>query len=115
MQLSQFHYKRIIYYCQGRKCILISYHELMKLAGYRNYKEFQKAHNEWIEAQVGSTDSVRQPHGTESIAVGSKAFIKNFKSGLAIKNRGRRMRELDHGFELREPHVLYNSLFGANK
>lgn len=96
-----------------KKSVLISYQELTNLAGYHDYRDFQKAHREWIETEVRDANSARQPQWTEGIAVGSKAFIDKFKSGIALKTRGRKVRELDQGFELREPRILYNPLFGA--
>jgi putative transposase len=98
-----------------RKCILISYDVLMKLSGFSSYQDFQKAHREWIEAAIDQSSVMRDPHWTESIAVGSQDFVKAIKSKLAVKTKGRQVRALTHGFELREPKVLYNAFLDAKK
>ena len=95
-----------------RKCVLISYEQLMKLAGYTDYEYFRKAHRRWVEAELEKFDGSRQSHWTESIAVGSKEFIEMIKQQLSLRVRGRRMRPLNKGMELRETTVSYNALFG---
>jgi putative transposase len=94
-----------------RKCVLISYEALMNLTGYRNYDSFRKAHSRWVEAEVERYGGRRQPHWTESIAVGSKAFVEAVKERLSYRSLGRRKRQLSEGMELREPVVPYNELF----
>ena len=98
-----------------RKNRLISYDVLMKLSGYSNYHDFQKAHCRWIDSEIGQSATKRQPHWTQSIAVGSNAFIKEIRNKLAVKTVGRKIREIMNGFELREPELSYNVLFEAEK
>ena len=95
-----------------RKCVLICYETLMKLVGYTDYEAFRKAHRRWVEAALEKFDGRRQSHWTESIAVGSKKFIEMMKQQLSLQARGRRMRPLNKGMELRETTVSYNALFG---
>jgi putative transposase len=98
-----------------RKYRLISYDVLMKLSGYLNYHDFQKAHRGWIEEAIDQSKTKRESHWTESIAVGSHAFVKEIKNKLAVKTVGRKMRDIIDGFELREPEFSYNALFEAKK
>ena len=98
-----------------RKNILISYDMLMKLSGYSAYHDFQKAHRRWIDSEIGQSATMRQPHWTQSIAVGSNDFIKEIRNKLAVKTVGRKIREIMNGFELREPELSYNALFEAEK
>lgn len=98
-----------------RKCVLIDYNELMQLAGYSDYQPFQEAHYGWIETEVNGTGSDRQQQWTESIAGGTKDFVNKIKSGLGFKNRGRKVREMSDGFELRQPLLAYNPVFEVKK
>jgi putative transposase len=94
-----------------KKCVLISYEALMNLAGYQNYDAFRKAHRKWVEAELEKIGSRRQSHWTQSIAVGSRAFIETVQEQLSFRARGRRKRNLDNGMELREATASYNALF----
>jgi len=49
----------------------------------------------------------RQDQWTESIAVGSKAFIETIKEQLGILAKGRKILENDGGFHLREEMGTY--------
>ena len=94
-----------------KKCVLISYEALMNLAGYQNYDAFRKAHRKWVEAELEKIGSRRQSHWTQSIAVGSRAFIETVQEQLSFRARGRRKRNLDNGMELIEATASYNALF----
>jgi len=101
--------------CPRRKCILISYDKLMKLAGYTDYESFREAHRTWIEAEIEKVDCRRKAYWTESIAVGGKEFVKEIKDRLAPKVIGRKIRALGDGMELREKIVFYNAVFDPKK
>lgn len=94
-----------------RKCVLISYDTLMKLAGHTDYGSFREAHRAWVEAEIEKDDCRRKAYWTESIAVGGKEFVEEVRNRLAPKARGREMRPLIHGMELRETVVLYKAFF----
>jgi hypothetical protein len=69
----------ITHRCQKREFLLRfrkdrhrwQYEALMNLAGYQNYDTLRVAHKGWIETEIGRFGGGRQPHWTESIAVGS--------------------------------------------
>jgi putative transposase len=98
-----------------RKFVLISYEALINLAGYSDYDSFRKAHRGWVEAEVTKFGSERQTHWTESIAVGSSAFVETVQQLLSFRALGRRKRPLPEGMELRESVVPYKELFEPQK
>ena len=98
-----------------RKCIILSYEMLYNLAGYPDYESFRKAHFEWVKAEAEKNSNRRQAHWSESIAVGSDTFVEEVRTRLAARARGREKRPLDHGMELRELSLPYNSLFDPEK
>jgi putative transposase len=98
-----------------RKCVIISYKDLMNLAGYPDYDSFRQAHRGWVEAEVERSGGGRQSHWTKSIAVGSRAFVETIQQRLAPRALGRRKRPLAEGMELRESVVSYNALFEPKK
>ena len=77
-----------------------------------DYDSFRNAHRGWVEAEVERSGG-HQAHWTQSIAVGSKAFVETFQQKLSFRALGRRKRPLAEGLELREPVVSYNALFEA--
>ena len=55
----------------------------------------------------------RESRWTESIAVGSKAFVEKTKSELGIKAIGREVMGADGIYDLRERDVSYNAIFAG--
>ena len=53
----------------------------------------------------------RESRWTESIAVGSKAFVEKTKAELGIKAIGREVMGADGGYERRERYVSDNAIF----
>ena len=69
-----------------RKCRIISYEKLSQLAGFQNYREFRKAHNELVnEALADDGYRSRQTQWTDSIAVGSVGFVNTIKRELGTE------------------------------
>jgi hypothetical protein len=64
---------------------------------------------ESLARQVGK----RESRWTESIAVGSKAFVEKTKAELGIKAIGREVMGTDEIYELRERDVSYNATFAG--
>ncbi len=67
-----------------KKCILIAYEKLAKLAGFEDYELFRKTHKELITESLMKGNNCRQAQWTESIAVGSKSFIIAIKDKLGL-------------------------------
>ena len=47
--------------------------------------------------------------------VGSRGFVESVKSILDGLGRGRRVKEIEEGYQLREPSVPYGDHFGVEK
>jgi len=66
-----------------------------------------------VEESFARQGRKRESRWTESIAVGSKAFVENEKAELDIKTIGREVMGADGGYELRERDVFYNAIFAG--
>ena len=98
-----------------KKNILIDYERLQGLFRAGTYDQLKSSHREWIEEYLGDGRKGRKGEWTESIAVGSKAFIEKVKSVLGFKAKGRDIIKGDEGYHLREEAAYYMVLFEAEK
>ena len=82
----------------------------MACCGFRSDAQLRKCHREWVEEAIirGST---RQPQWSESIAVGSEVFVRAVLAKLQVRAKGRKVREGEDCYELREPRETYNADF----
>jgi hypothetical protein len=55
--------------------------------------------------------NTRQPEWSESIVEGSERFMQGVLHKLEIRAKGRKVREGDDRYELREPGAAYSTLF----
>jgi putative transposase len=85
-----------------RKCVLIDYNKLAKLAGFANYDAFRESHFNLVAESVVTDNNRREAWWSESIAVGSDFFVENIKKKLGLRAKGRKVKEIDEGFQLRE-------------
>ena len=92
-----------------RKCVLVAYHKLTELTGFKTYDAFRKAHKEWVSESLANGNNFRQTQWTQSIAVGSKSFIETIKEKLGILAKGRKILENDGEFQLREDMGAYTA------
>jgi len=92
-----------------------SRHYIPGFIWHTDYESIRKAHRGWVEAEVERSGGGRQSHWTESIAVGSSAFVEAIQKRLSLRCLGRRKRPLSGGMELREPVVAYNEFFDPEK
>ena len=58
-----------------------------------------KSHRQWVEETIDMKESARKPELTESLAVGSKAFVEDL---------GKKLKEIDSHYVLRESEATYN-------
>ena len=58
---------------------------------------------------------VREVKWSESIALGSEDFVDRMKDDPGIRAMGRKAREIEEQFELRESEVSYHGHFQAKK
>ena len=99
-----------------RKCILIDYHTLSRLAGFDDFQRFQTKHLQWINAAIeNQTGLSHDTKWTRSIAVGSEDFLKEVKRKMQAMSVGRRIHLSKDGFELRETIDSYNGHLDAEK
>jgi putative transposase len=98
-----------------RKNILVDYERLQGVFGAETYDELKSSHRGWIEEYLGDGRKGRQGEWTDSIAVGSKAFIEKVKSLLGFKANGRDIVKSDEGYHLREEAAPYMALFDPEK
>ena len=96
-----------------RKNILIHYEKLMKLLGAETYTALKQNHKMLVEESLGTSGNVRDEEWTKSVAVGSKEFVEDVKTRLNTLANGRTVRQAGAAYQLREPSVSYNGLFGV--
>jgi hypothetical protein len=92
---------------------LIDHGSLMDLLGIKSMEELKGSYRERVEESLARQGGRRESRGTESIAVGSKAFVEKTKAELGIKAIGREIMGADGAYELRERGVSYNALFAG--
>jgi REP element-mobilizing transposase RayT len=97
-----------------QRYVLINRDKLIACCGFRSDAQLRKCHREWVEEAIirGST---RQPQWSESIAVGSEGFVRGVLEKLQARAKGRKVREGEDWYELREPREPYNAHFAPKK
>jgi len=90
---------------------LIDQKSLTDLFGINTMDELQKTYRDWVEEALERQGRQRQPRWTESIAVGSEAFVRNTKEKLGIRAVGREVIGTNGTYELREVETAYEANF----
>ncbi len=98
-----------------RKCKLIAYDQLRDLLGFETYDQLRDAHKSWLDEALKNGERVREARWSESIAIGREEFVERTKEELGIRARGRKIREMEGQFELRELEAPYNDHFEAKR
>ena len=94
-----------------RKNVIIAYDRLRQLAGFKDYESFVSAHRQWVHDAIKKNDDKRDSRWSESVAVGSIQFAERIKNAMGAMARGRSIRGIKNGFELRESQSGYNAIF----
>jgi len=94
-----------------RRYSLIDHGSLADLLDIKDMEELKRSYREWVEESLGRQGGKRESRWTESIAVGSKAFVEKTKAKLGIKAIGREVMGAGGVYELRERDVSYNAIF----
>ena len=81
---------------------IIDFDRLIGLLGFKNYDDLKEAHYKWVESEIPTDGSAKENKWTQSIAVGSKAFIETMREALGFRAKGRKIIGADDAFELRE-------------
>jgi putative transposase len=98
-----------------RKNVLIDYQRLTELLGFDTYDEVRIYHKRWVDDYLENKRNTREEKWTESIAVGSEAFIEKVKSLMRVLAIGRKSIKAGDSYQLREPAAPYLTHFGRKK
>jgi putative transposase len=90
---------------------IIDHESLMELFDITSMDELKKIYRGFVEETLKKQGRERDRRWTESIAVGSEAFVRDTKERLGIKAVGREVMGGDGSFELRELEVPYEVNF----
>jgi putative transposase len=96
-----------------KRYAIIDLPSLMELSGFSDLRDFQTAHRQWAEQGLENGLAVRDDCWSESIAVGSLAFIDKVKSELGVKAMHRDVIEANGSYALRDPADAYGPQFAA--
>jgi len=94
-----------------QRYFLIDHEDLMDLLDIRSMEGLKRSYREWVEESLARQGQGREPRWTQSIAVGSEAFVEKTKAELGITAIGREVTGEDGVYELREPGVPYSFNF----
>jgi putative transposase len=92
---------------------IIDYDALLKLTGIKSVEELQKNQREWINEVLKKKEFYRDPKWTESLAVGSEAFLERINEKLKIKAKTGRIKKYDDDLILSEVEIPYNTIFDS--
>jgi len=84
---------------------------LAEVLGIEDLSRLATAHAEWIEAALRERGQRRVPEWSESLAVGSRAFVEQVGSELGVRARHRQIESLGELSVLRDPGVSYGRHF----
>jgi hypothetical protein len=94
---------------------LIDHDELKSLLDFGTMDELAIAYRGWIEESLKESGHCRDEKWTESIAVGSEAFVMTTKERLGFKARAREVTGGDGSYELKESPAPYSGILGHEK
>jgi len=79
---------------------LINLSKLIECCGLGGEDELRTSHREWVEAAIKEGGQSRRPEWTESVAVGSEAFVSGVLDKLKRQAPGRQVKKPDtHSFD----------------
>ena len=96
-----------------KRYAIIDLREFTALCGFADSGDFQSAHRQWVEQTLERGRTVREDRWSETIAVGSLAFVESVKSELSGRAMHRAVEEKDGASALRERSEAYNGDFGG--
>ena len=64
---------------------------------------------------MGNERHGREEEWTDSIAVGNRAFVEKVKTLLGFRAKGRKIKRIGEGYQVREGPGPYNAFFRAEK
>lgn len=94
---------------------IIDFGRLMELMGVSRLEQLQQACREPIEEAIQRKQLERQSQWSESLAVGSTAYVEAVQKQLGPRARGRDVMPAETGGQLREDAVAYGDNFEGEK
>ncbi len=88
---------------------IVDWEQLMLMVNASSMEELQRVCRRQVEEALIKKELDRQAQWSESLAVGSHAYIENIRKQLGIRARGRGVFPLESGFQLREKYEAYRS------
>jgi REP element-mobilizing transposase RayT len=85
-----------------RRYRILDLDSLVRLTGCTDLLDLQAVHKRWIKVSLQADERERESHWTESIASGSKSFIKEVKQSLGFKAKGKSIAGSKDHYQLRE-------------
>jgi len=92
---------------------LIDHQCLMDLLEIPTMDVLRRSHRGWVEESLRIQKSARDGRWSESIALGSKAFVAMVKKQLGLRAKGRKITESGAECQLRETQFLYSAISGG--
>jgi putative transposase len=84
---------------------------LMALLGIHDVDTLQRVHGQWVQQALRAAPAERNAHWSESLAVGSRAFVARFQADSGL-NSHRRIVPNGGGYCLREASAPYSAHLG---
>ena len=82
---------------------------LMELCGMSNLVKFQQRHRQWVDEELRRGKPKRDGGWSQSIALGSDAFVRKVQDALGLKARDRVVTNVNDKFELKETAARYST------
>jgi putative transposase len=89
----------------------IAYDKLVQPTGSASYDALRQSHYNLVNESVVTNANCREAWWSESVAVGSDSFVENIKRQLGLRAKGRKVKEIGEGYQLREAMQSYISVF----
>ncbi|HAZ94848.1 MAG TPA: transposase [Porticoccaceae bacterium] len=86
---------------------VIDYLVLMELLGINNLTQLQSEHQGWVEAELKKDSVVRKPLWSQSLAVGSHAYVQGVKKELGVSAKARQIETQEGLYRVKEPRGSY--------
>ena len=90
---------------------IIDHRKLVELLRMKDLEGFQKTYSYWLDEILRGGTQGREGKWTEAIAVGGKEFVDTTAEKLGFRAKGRDVKLVNGGYELREPDNSYSSDF----
>ncbi|EFK10804.1 conserved hypothetical protein [delta proteobacterium NaphS2] len=91
---------------------LIDYDGLRSLLNFDSMDDLGSTYGGWVAEALEGNDHFRDGKWSESVAVGSQAFVTTTKEALGDKGEGREVIANDGSYELQESSAAYKDILG---